>query len=1031
MNLQKQITAGQYRVLVGLGILILLISSGAFIQNVIVRRAEKHIHTFAGEIKQAVTALEAGRADPSAAVAVAQAHLTAARRELDFFRPLARPVAAQADRLALLPVIGSEVDRLAACWAFADSATAMGQQLLEATALGLDKLNANDFDGLAATVPAIEQHLQAAESSFVRAQAARERLKDLSWAPDTLSEPLNQALAQWDEKAPALGQNLKQINLLAASINVAEAWPHARTLVDELAQAAEVSENVEQNPSAAILQARQHLIAARLAYESLAPLIEPFIAQAKNFSTIPGADYPLEQLVAWRDFADAATLLGRELSIATELGYLNLEEDGMTGLVSTMPSLQNYLQAAQVSFYQAQSARAKITTANSNLPAELARPLDKTLAQWDALAGRLEKTLPNSDELFRVLPLLLGAEKPVTYLLVLQSSDELRATGGFIGGIGTLEITGGKITSTAIKEVTQYDNQPALTGQSLTHWTQPPEPLTRYMGLGHWYLRDANWWADFPASARQIAEFWQVENNTPLDGVIALTDQGVADLLANLGAATTFDGQLVSADAMKAVAADRIYQGDHTGAIDQTAFLHEMSIVLVSLTRDMSPERTIKLSQFLKRAVARHDLLIAGFDPPTAAVLYNLGVYGALKGRQDDYVYLVEDNLSYNKLSPFIQQDMNYEVQLRPDGSPSLATLTVEAMNTYTTGLGLAGYPAGYYDGGRWNSETRSVDRWEGYYGGYTRLYPPPASQFLTATGFDDAVEVQSENHRPVIGGYLGMIPGVRHRLQYQWIPNVTLSRPGQYKLLAQRQPGAPDRAFTVVACLPSGFQAADIVPAPIAADAQSVTWHAVLDQDQTFSLTLVESAVPAIPDPVPSDNAALTTGVLTAATTTISRTVAPAPVPSPGRGPVPVWLSIPRIGVEAPIMAVGLEPSGIMASPSEAGLVAWYELGPRPGEPSNAVLAGHVDWKGAIGVFARLDELQVGDVIEVQNGPDSGFQFAVESVNRYQAATAPVAEIFGSSPHSMITLITCTGPFDLLRQEYRDRLIIKAAKLD
>lgn len=1030
MNLQKQITAGQYKFLVGLGILILLISSGAFIQNVIVRRAERHIHSFVGEIEQTVTALETGHANPSATVAVAQAHLTAARRELDFFRPIAQPVAAQADRLAQLPVIGREVDQLAACWAFADNATTMGQQLLDATALGLDKLNANDFDALILAVPVIEQHLQVAESSFVQAQAARERLKAPSWAPDTLSESINQALAQWDKNAPVLGEKLNQINLLATSVNLAEAWPHTRTLVDELAQAAKAPETFEQNPSAAILEVRHHLIAARLAYESLAPLIEAFIAQAQNSSTLPGADYPVDQLVAWRDFIDAATLLGRELSIATELGYLNLEEDGMTGLVSTIPSLQNYLQAAQVSFYQAQSARAKITT-NSNLPAELAQPLDTTLAQWDALAELLEKTLPNSDELFRVLPLLLGAEKPVTYLVVLQSSDELRATGGFIGGIGTLEITDGKITNIAIKEVTQYDNQPVLTGQSLTHWTQPPEPLTRYMGLGHWYLRDANWWADFPASARQIAEFWQVENNTSLDGVIALTDQGVADLLANLGAITTFDGELVSADAMKAVAADRIYQGGHTGAIDQTTFLHEMSIVLVSLTRDMSLERTIKLSQFFKRAVARHDLLIAGFDPPTAAVLYNLGVYGALKGGQDDYVYLVEDNLSYNKLSPFIQQDMNYEVQLKPDGSPSLATLTVEAMNTYTTGLGLPGYPAGYYDGGRWNSENRFVERWEGYYGGYTRLYPPPGSQFLTATGFDDAVEVQSENHRLVIGGYSGLIPGVRHRLQYQWIPNVTLSHPGQYKLLAQRQPGAPDRAFTVVAYLPAGFQAVDVVPSPIAVDAQSVTWHTVLNQDQTFSLTLVESAIPAMSDPVLSNNAGLTTSIPSATTPIISRTVAPAPPPTPGRSPVPIWLSIPSIGVEAPIVAVGLEPSGIMASPPEAGLVVWYELGPRPGESSNAVLAGHVDWKGKVGIFARLDELQIGDVIEVQNGPDSGFQFAVESINQYQASTAPVAEIFGSSPHSIITLITCTGPFDPIRQEYRDRLIVKAVKLN
>ena len=38
---------------------------------------------------------------------------------------------------------------------------------------------------------------------------------------------------------------------------------------------------------------------------------------------------------------------------------------------------------------------------------------------------------------------------------------------------------------------------------------EPPRPLREYMGLGSWQLQDANWWADFPASAAQAAVFWR------------------------------------------------------------------------------------------------------------------------------------------------------------------------------------------------------------------------------------------------------------------------------------------------------------------------------------------------------------------------------------------------------------------------------------------------------------------------------------------------------------------------------------------
>jgi len=147
------------------------------------------------------------------------------------------------------------------------------------------------------------------------------------------------------------------------------------------------------------------------------------------------------------------------------------------------------------------------------------------------------------------------------------------------------------------------------------------------------------------------------------------------------------------------------------------------------------------------------------------------------------------------------------------------------------------------------------------------------------------------------------------------------------------------------------------------------------------------------------------------------------------GRAQLPLWLNIPAIDVNAPIAAVGLEPSGIMASPTQADLVGWYELGPRPGEPSNAILAGHVDWNGKIGAFNRLDELKPGDIIKVKSGPDISYEYEVESTNSYQVDNAPVAEIFGDTQEPVLTLITCGGDYDTNRQEYEERIVVRARR--
>jgi LPXTG-site transpeptidase (sortase) family protein len=146
-----------------------------------------------------------------------------------------------------------------------------------------------------------------------------------------------------------------------------------------------------------------------------------------------------------------------------------------------------------------------------------------------------------------------------------------------------------------------------------------------------------------------------------------------------------------------------------------------------------------------------------------------------------------------------------------------------------------------------------------------------------------------------------------------------------------------------------------------------------------------------------------------------------------PSRAPLPSRLRIPAIGVDAPITPIALEPSGIMASPTEGHVVGWYELGPRPGEPSNAVLAGHVDWQKQVAVFSRLRDLKSGDVVEVESGLGTRYGYVVETVQSYRADAAPVAEIFGPMPSATLTLITCGGPFDEARREYRDRVVLRA----
>ena len=172
-----------------------------------------------------------------------------------------------------------------------------------------------------------------------------------------------------------------------------------------------------------------------------------------------------------------------------------------------------------------------------------------------------------------------------------------------------------------------------------------------------------------------------------------------------------------------------------------------------------------------------------------------------------------------------------------------------------------------------------------------------------------------------------------------------------------------------------------------------------------------------------------------------------PAPTSSPtsevvryvARGPavrraphvaLPVRLRIPKLGVDAPMVAVGLAPDGAMDIPQKASDVAWYRLGPAPGTRGNAVLAGHLDWMGARGVFARLHELGRGDQVVVRGANDVERRYAVQWINEWRPGEAPIATVFEPTVPAALTLITCGGQFDRATQQYETRVVVRAIEV-
>jgi len=119
---------------------------------------------------------------------------------------------------------------------------------------------------------------------------------------------------------------------------------------------------------------------------------------------------------------------------------------------------------------------------------------------------------------------MLGADRPVSYLVAYQDANELRASGGFIGSASVITLRRG-VASQVFESTGIADNLSV----------PPPEPVAYYNGEPGWLFRDSNWSPDFPTTAALERFFYQLDFHRDVPNVVDVTPQASSDILSATG----------------------------------------------------------------------------------------------------------------------------------------------------------------------------------------------------------------------------------------------------------------------------------------------------------------------------------------------------------------------------------------------------------------------------------------------------------------------------------------------------------------
>lgn len=150
-----------------------------------------------------------------------------------------------------------------------------------------------------------------------------------------------------------------------------------------------------------------------------------------------------------------------------------------------------------------------------------------------------------------------------------------------------------------------------------------------------------------------------------------------------------------------------------------------------------------------------------------------------------------------------------------------------------------------------------------------------------------------------------------------------------------------------------------------------------------------------------------------------------------------PASVSIPALDITDDIVPVGLCPKVALPECTSVGglevpdvsKVGYYTGLPKPGEngAGPALLAGHINYAGQVGDFAKIGQLHRGDRVVVTDQAGASYEFEVYAVVEFPKVEYPKrsVKLLGDTGVPEVRLVTCSGK--IVGHSYLNNTIVSA----
>lgn len=240
-------------------------------------------------------------------------------------------------------------------------------------------------------------------------------------------------------------------------------------------------------------------------------------------------------------------------------------------------------------------------------------------------------------------------------LVLFQNTDELRATGGFLGSYALVQLQDGVLGEITVEDIYDADGQ-------FTGFIEPPSGVKEYLSANNGLrLPDANWQPDFADSSQQVLRFFALADRGKIDVVVGVNLNLVKTLLEITGPVHLPDNEtnLTQENIGSILRTDRgeFFAGSRAKTQVLTQAMTGLKLSLANLPKT----KKILLTQLLLGHIKNRDVQIFFVDPNLQEHAQALEITGELPSIESQatlFIYPVESNVGINKVNPYVTRKM-------------------------------------------------------------------------------------------------------------------------------------------------------------------------------------------------------------------------------------------------------------------------------------------------------------------------------------------------------------------------------------